>query len=62
MHILPKPHINVVKECCALYFKENEKAVVFDIILFYCNACTHCMNHIFVAINILTETEKMQAV
>ncbi len=54
MHILPKPHINV------LYFEENENAVVFDIISFYCNACTPCMNHIFVAINILNETEKRQ--
>ncbi len=26
------------------YFEENENAVVFDIISFYCNAC---MNHIF---------------
>ncbi len=31
---------------------------MFDIILCYCNACTHCFNHIFVAINILNETEK----
>ncbi len=43
-----------------LYFEENEKAVVFDIISFYCNACTRCINHIFVAINILNETEKRQ--
>ncbi len=48
------------KEGCVLYFEENEKAVVFDIISFYCNACTPCMNHIFVAINILNETEKRQ--
>ncbi len=33
---------------------------MFDIISFYCNACTPCMNHIFVAINILNETEKRQ--
>ncbi len=34
---------------------------MFDI-SFYCNACnvTRCMNHIFVAINILNETEKRQ--
>ncbi len=31
---------------------------MFDIISFYCNACTHCMNHIFVAMNILNETKK----
>ncbi len=31
-----------------LYFEENEKAVVFDFISFYCNACMRCMNHIFV--------------
>ncbi len=48
------------KEGCVLYFEENEKAVVFDIISFYCNACTHCMNHIFEAMNILNETEKRQ--
>ncbi len=33
---------------------------MFDIISFYCNACTRCMNHIFVAMNILNETEKRQ--
>ncbi len=31
---------------------------MFDIISFYCNACTHCMNHIFVAINILMKQKK----
>ncbi len=47
------------KRGCVLYFEENEKAV-FDIIS--CNACNvmRCMNHIFVAINILNETEKRQ--
>ncbi len=47
-------------ELCLSYFilkKRKEKAVVFDIISFYCNACTRC---IFVAINILNETEKRQ--
>ncbi len=33
---------------------------MFDIISFYCNACTHCMNYIFVAIYTLNETEKRQ--
>ncbi len=38
MHILPKPHINVLyfknknEKRVVLYFEENEKAVVFDII------------------------------
>ncbi len=34
---------------------------MFDI-SFYCNACkvTRCMNPIFVAINVLNETEKRQ--
>ncbi len=49
--------------CFRLYFEENEKAVVFDIISFYCNACTPYVRYsvyIFVAINILNETEKRQ--
>ncbi len=68
VHILPKPHINVLyfqnenEKGCVLYFEENEKAVVFDIISFDCNACTRCMNHIFVAINILNETKRGNAV
>ncbi len=53
------------KEGCVLYFEENEKAVVFDIISFYCNACTPYVRYsvyIFVAINILNETERGNAV
>ncbi len=52
VHILSKPHINVLYflneniKRVVLYFEENEKAVLFDII--------------FVAINILNETEKRQ--
>ncbi len=46
--------------CFVLYIEENKKAVVFDIISFFCNACMRCMNHFFVAINVLNETEKRQ--
>ncbi len=41
VHVLLKPHINVLYFCnenekrVALYFEENEKAVVFDIIFLW---------------------------
>ncbi len=41
VHILPKPHINVLyflnenEKRVVLYYEENEKAVVFDMILLW---------------------------